>query len=286
MPTLTIPEEIREAVAKGAVLAVSISGGKDSQALLKVICDWYRSEGLGNKLFAIHADLGRSEWQQTPGYVEKLCRDFGIELVVVRAQRDGKDIDLLDRMRERLTQLEEQGKELMFFPSARARYCTSDLKTKPINDYLNQFEKVVSIEGICWHESQARSQKPRVEVRKKLSTYGRTSYTWNAIIDYSLDDVWGTFGQSVASHRRAIEYYEATGIVPDWWNFHPVYAMGNTRLSCSICILANKNYYLNGIKHNPSYAQALHELESYSGYTIRQGMSIADAWQLLKQTKI
>lgn len=61
MKTLTIPEELLEQVSQGAVLAISISGGKDSQALLKAVIDWYRSEGLTNPVFAIHADLGRSE---------------------------------------------------------------------------------------------------------------------------------------------------------------------------------------------------------------------------------
>jgi 3'-phosphoadenosine 5'-phosphosulfate sulfotransferase (PAPS reductase)/FAD synthetase len=157
---------------------------------------------------------------------------------------------------------------------------------RPINDYLRQFPVVISIEGICWHESPKRAQDPRCCVRKEINTCGRVAYTWNAIIEYSLEEVWATFGQSVASHQRAIAEYEQTGIVPDWWTFHPAYAMGNTRLSCSICILANKNDYLNGIKHNPEYATALSELEEQSGYTVRQGISIKTARALLNQGKI
>lgn len=283
---MLITAEIQAVIDSGAALAVSISGGKDSQALLKVVCEWHKANGLTNKLFAIHADLGRSEWAQTPAFVEKLCALFDIELVVVRRERDGKEMDLLDRMRQRFEQMKAKGLDSIPFPSAKARYCTSDLKRDPINRYLRQFDNVVSIEGICWHESKARSLAPRFEVRKDIATKGRKAHTWNAIIDYSLDDVWGTFGQSKQSHTEAIAHYEATGQIADWWNFHPAYAMGNTRLSCSICILGNLNDYLNGIKHNPEYADAIDELEKESGYTMKQGMSIEQARQRLKQGKL
>lgn len=283
---IIIPEEVSEAIADGAALALSVSGGKDSQALLKYFCEWYKAEGIKNKLFAIHADLGRAEWKQTPAFVEKQCRDNDIELVVVRAQYEGKEIDLLDRIKRRATQLEVQEQDSPPFPSAKARYCTSDLKTKPINDYLRNFDKVISIEGICWHESQARAEKPRVKIRKEIATYGRKALTWNAVIDWSLEEIWASHGQSVSSHRAAIAHYEATGEVPDWWTFHPVYAMGNTRLSCSLCILGSKGDYLNGVKHNPDYADEIHEIEVRSGYSMKQGLSIAQSRELLKQGKL
>lgn len=81
MKKIVVPIEIENAVKNGAVLAISISGGKDSQALLKSVWDWYKSENLTNKIFAIHADLGRVEWKETPDFVEKICQDLGVELV-------------------------------------------------------------------------------------------------------------------------------------------------------------------------------------------------------------
>lgn len=261
---LEIPKEIRQSVAEGAVLAVSISGGKDSQAILKVIKKWHQEEKLKNKLFAIHADLGRAEWDETPEFVEKYTSQLGVELVVVRRERNGKEMDLLDRWIERKEQLEGTGKP--FWSSAMARYCTSDLKADPINRYLRQFDNVISIEGIRWEESKARSLKPRWKVRTEIATKGRKALTWNAIIDYSMNDVFATWGQSVELYRKAQLEYRLTGKVPEWWNFHPAYAMGNDRLSCSICILGSLNDRLNGIKHNPKFADAIQALEDETGF--------------------
>lgn len=261
---MVVPNEISQAIKEGAVLAISISGGKDSQALLKSVFDWYKNEKLTNKIFAIHADLGRVEWAQTPDFVEKICADLGIELVVVRRERHGKTIDLLDRWIERKEQLEGTGKP--FWSSATARYCTSDLKAEPINKYLRQFENVISIEGIRWQESKARSEKPRFKIRTEIATKGRKALTWNAIIDYTIDDVWQTYGQSQESYKQAQEEYRLTKNLPKWWNFHAAYAMGNERLSCAICILGSMNDKLNGIKHNPFLADEIEKLEIETGF--------------------
>lgn len=266
MKKLTIPQEITEFVAKDAVLAISISGGKDSQALLKSVMDWYRAEGLSNKIFAIHADLGRAEWEQTPAFVEKLCKDLDVELVVVRSKKG----DLQAQIEARRVQLEGQNKP--HFPSALVRSCTSNSKTIPINEYLKQFDKVISIEGICWHESKAREKKERVYKRETMK---KKALTWNAIIDYSIDDVWATYNQTTETYKEAQRLYRLTNEVPTWWNFHPAYAMGNQRLSCSICILGSKNDVQNGIKHNPEYAGFLAQQEKISGFSFAQGRSIA-----------
>ena len=54
---MNVPIEIREAIAKGAVVSVSVSGGKDSQAMLTAL----RSIGWDNALEIVHADLGRAD---------------------------------------------------------------------------------------------------------------------------------------------------------------------------------------------------------------------------------
>lgn len=281
---ITIPDEIKEEIVNGAVLAISVSGGKDSQALLKSVIDWYRAEKLTNKIFAIHSDLGRVEWKQTPEFVEKICKDLDVELIVVRRERNGKVVDLLDRWIERKEQLEGTGKP--FWSSAKARYCTSDLKAEPINKYLRQFSNVISIEGIRWQESKARSEKPRWKVRKEIATKARKAFTWNAIIDFSLSDVWATYNQTIESVREAQNEYRITNNVPKWWNFHPAYSMGNQRLSCAICILGNKNDVLNGIKHNPEIANEMQKLELETGFTFKQGFSISKGKKELENMKI
>lgn len=278
MKDILIPPQVRQFVQEGAVLAISISGGKDSQALLRTVMAWYRREGLTNEVFAIHADLGRAEWKETPAFVEKMCQDEGVELVVVHRERGGKVTDMVDRWQERREQLQGTGKP--FWSSAKQRYCTSDLKTSPINQHLKQFEKVISIEGVRWQESKARSQKPRVARRSGMV---RKALTWYAIVDFSIDDVWATYDQTVQTYHEAQEYYRLVGKVPEWWNFHPAYAMGNTRLSCAICVLANNNDFRNGIKHNPELAYTLSQMEEESGFTFRQGKSIAQVQEAMQE---
>jgi tRNA(Ile)-lysidine synthase TilS/MesJ len=48
MKTIEVPKEVSDFVKQDAVLAISISGGKDSQALLKSVIDWYNRESLNN----------------------------------------------------------------------------------------------------------------------------------------------------------------------------------------------------------------------------------------------
>ena len=188
---------------------------------------------------------------------------------------------MLDRWIERKEQLKGTGKP--FWSSAKARYCTSDLKAQPINNYLRQFTNVISVEGIRWEESKARSEKERFKIRTEIATKKRNAFTWNAIIDYTIDDVWATYGMCQKKLKEAYSFYLKNKIIPEWWSFHPAYAMGNTRLSCAICVLGNKNDVLNGIRHNPDIADEMEKLEVESGFSFKQGFSITQGKQILKQ---
>lgn len=270
-PTLIeIPADIKQQIQKGAAVAISISGGKDSQALLKAVPPVIRAHGTMNQVFAIHAHLGRTEWPQTLDHCRKICRAVGIPLVIVRRKKG----DLVDRWKERMKKLEGTGKP--FWSSSAARYCTSDLKRAPINKYLRKFDRVISVEGIRSEESPARKKKPVCKPRKKIITKTRTAYTWNAIKDWTEEQVWGSWGHNPNQLHYVRHIYEGTGVVLPWWKFHPAYAMGNDRLSCAICILQNRNDRTNGIKHNPELADTLIEMERESGFSFWQDQSIEE----------
>jgi 3'-phosphoadenosine 5'-phosphosulfate sulfotransferase (PAPS reductase)/FAD synthetase len=146
---ITIPIEIQRAIERGATFALSTSGGKDSQAMMRVVVDYLRSIDYPKELFfAIHADLGRMEWFNSAQHIDKICNDLDVPLVVVRREKG----DLLDRFQERMAQLE--GKDKPFWASPKARYCTSDLKTRPIDQYLRQFTNVVNVMGLRANESK------------------------------------------------------------------------------------------------------------------------------------
>jgi 3'-phosphoadenosine 5'-phosphosulfate sulfotransferase (PAPS reductase)/FAD synthetase len=151
---------------KDSALAINVSGGKDSQAMLEHLCKRAEMESWSCKIFIIHADLGRIEWPQTQEFVEKLAIQSKLPLVVVRRSQG----DMIDRWQERYETLSEQGNTKPFWSSANARYCTSDLKIQPINKYLRQFKLVVSAMGIRADESRNRAKKPILSVRKNITT--------------------------------------------------------------------------------------------------------------------
>nr|GFB93644.1 hypothetical protein [Tanacetum cinerariifolium] len=125
-----VPAAIEQALREGAALAISLSGGKDSQALLMLLAPWFRARGFAGQLFAIHADLGRAEWEQTPAFVQQLADNAGVPLVVVRRAKG----DLVARIGERMQAT--AGTTAPGWPDAKNRYCTSHLKSGPIDQAL------------------------------------------------------------------------------------------------------------------------------------------------------
>ena len=197
-PHLVIPGEIRAALDEGAALAISISGGKDSQAMLNLLashCD------LKAYRVAVHANLGRAEWTETPEHVERMCAAAHVPLVVVEREKG----DLFDRLEERMEKLCGTGKP--FWASSAARYCTSDLKRGPINKHLRRFSRVISAEGIRADESSARAKKEPLERRSAIDNTRRDAWTWRPILHFSEADVWQAIGTSEQDlERRRVLY--------------------------------------------------------------------------------
>ena len=279
-----VTPELMEQVKFGAVLAVSVSGGKDSQALLNSVMSWYKESGLTNKIFAIHADLGRAEWKETSAHTAKICEAHGLELVTVQAEHEGSPIDLVDKIEIRHQQLKDSGRtNVAPFPSSMQRYCTSDMKIDPIKHYLRKFDRSINIMGIRWEESKSRAEKPIFERKEGMKKKGTPQgYTWNAIIHYTFADVLAACGMTEAQYKHGRLQYQLTETIPSDWSLHPAYAYGNDRLSCSICVLGSRSDVVNGVKHNPEYAQYLHEKEQETGFTFQQGFSIQKAMDRLK----
>lgn len=86
-----IPDPIQHVLTMGATLAVSISGGKDSDAMLRHLVRIHQAQKWPGKLFAITADLGRIEWPGTLEHIKALCHELGVPLTVVRRAKGGDD---------------------------------------------------------------------------------------------------------------------------------------------------------------------------------------------------
>lgn len=87
-----VPEPIERLLAQGAALAISISGGKDGQAMLLWLAHLRRSGEWSGRCFAIHAHLGRASWPETLAHCYQICDQAEIELIVVRREQG----DLVD----------------------------------------------------------------------------------------------------------------------------------------------------------------------------------------------
>lgn len=144
MRPLAVPRVVESALELGAVLAVSISGGKDSQALLNTLAAWHRERAWPGRLLALHSDLGRAEWEQTPAHVRRIAAAAGVELIVARRAKG----DLFARFEERAAAV--AGAATPWAPSKQRRYCTSHLKTGPLDAHLRR------LEGTPWAPSASR----------------------------------------------------------------------------------------------------------------------------------
>jgi 3'-phosphoadenosine 5'-phosphosulfate sulfotransferase (PAPS reductase)/FAD synthetase len=176
-----------------AALVLSVSGGKDSDAMTHHLLDLRQSEGWTGDVMMVHADLGsRVEWHQTPGYVCDLAQRKGVPLHVVRWQHG----DLIDRIWQRY----HKDPSRPCWPSSQMRYCTSDLKRGPISRWLrNTFPSgnVVCSMGLRAEESSARAKRQTFRLRKDSSapTKGRFVYDWLPIHDWTEADVWNCIRQ-------------------------------------------------------------------------------------------
>lgn len=133
MTPLLVPDVLDRVLSRAdAALFVSISGGKDSQAMLNAVVGEHRARGWASAVFAIHADLGRTEWRESLPHCQKICDDLGIFLKVVRRPQG----DLLQEIQDRQAKLTGTGRSA--WPTATQRYCTADQKRDQIEKAKRQ----------------------------------------------------------------------------------------------------------------------------------------------------
>jgi 3'-phosphoadenosine 5'-phosphosulfate sulfotransferase (PAPS reductase)/FAD synthetase len=239
---------------EGAALVLSISGGKDSDAMCHHLIERRAAEGWSGDVVMVHADLGRAEWHNTTEYVHDLARRKGVPLHIVRWTHG----DLIDRIWQRYY----ADPSRPCWPSSKARYCTSDLKRGPISRWIRHTYpagNIICALGLRAEESSTRAKKQIVTVREDCTapTLNRLTLNWLPIHGWTTQDVWSCI-------RRH------DGIA------HPAYGLGNTRLSCACCVLASVNDLLNGALHNPDTYCELCRIEAVTGYSFRQGFWLSD----------
>jgi hypothetical protein len=267
---ITVPARIAHALDKGAALAVSVSGGKDSQAMLSALARLHAERGWTGPIFAVHAELGRIEWTGSLEHVERMARAAGVPLTVVR-RADGRD--MIAHWEARGRRLAAQGKRARPWSDANNRFCTSDMKRDPIDKVLREYDHVISAEGIRAEESPARAKKPIWKMRGRICTARRVAMTWNPILDWTTEDVLAECGTSTADliRRQALHRAGRATEALDGWPLHYVYVLGNRRLSCSFCVLACQGDLENAARYQPETLKTLVEMEDRFGFAFQPG---------------
>lgn len=216
------------------------------------VLDYLKANGLTNKCYLVHADLGRAELKATPAHVQELATITGLPLAIVRHSK----FDLLDGIKHRM----ETRPEVPPWPSAATRNCTSDWKRGPISKWIrNTFPEgmVVCVMGLRADESPARAKKEVCKLRSdciRLTTKnrpGRMVLDWLPMHAFNEFEIWETIGDRP---------------------HHPAYDRGNHRVSCAMCVLADDNDLLNGALQDPELFRAYCDIEIQSGFSFKQSL--------------
>lgn len=234
-------------------IIVSFSGGKDSQACLIQAVEKYGAD----KIEAVFCDTG---WEHpiTYKHIEETTSTLGVKLVTLKSKFDFISLAIHKKR----------------FPSTKARFCTDELKMKPMIDYiLDLKDNCIVIQGIRAEESFSRANMETecMYFRNyfQLNKSGRKEYyrskevkKWCKQYDASiLRPIFHWTAQDV------IDYILASGEQPN-----PLYSKGFSRVGCFPCIMSRKRDILLLIKDEPM-RQRLIDAEHKMYETYERGSS-------------
>ncbi|MBS1895471.1 MAG: phosphoadenosine phosphosulfate reductase family protein [Actinobacteria bacterium] len=225
-------------------------------ATLDVIATEAARQGVLDRVVVGHADLGRAEWAGTRELAREQAERYGLRFFVVSASGP----DLLGRV-------ERRG----MWPSARQRWCSSDLKRGPLRRLMTRLVgerreqggrervRLLNVMGMRAQESPARARRPALRVDQGASNGRREVTDFLPLHEWSVEEVW--------------ERVEASRIAD---LIHPAYAAGMPRLSCRFCILASRPALVLSARLNPELAPEYLRVEEATGHRFRLDCSIAE----------
>lgn len=131
---------------------ISFSGGRTSGYMLRKILD----EGLQPDVFALFADTGK-EREETYQFVRDCASHWGVEVHWVQRETPPG-----------VTPFEQLITDRKFLPNPVSRFCTADLKIRPIRDWMRArgYEHWTNVVGI-------RADEPRRAARLRAPTRER-----------------------------------------------------------------------------------------------------------------
>lgn len=263
---------------------VSVSGGKDSTALLLLAL-----ERNTPNLQAVFADTG-NEHPTTYEYVDYLAQSTGVSIRKVKACFEDriakkrlyvkeKWFDKLTKIHPALTGKEagiviDRALEMLHptgnpfldlciwkgrFPSTKARFCSEELKRNPIIEQVQKpimqaGDSVISWQGVRADESLARRHLIENEFKLLDDSNGAELWNYRPILKWTVEDVF-------AMHDKH-------GIKPN-----PLYQQGMGRVGCMPCIHARKNELLEISRRFPEEVARIAEWEAIVAKASKRGLA-------------
>lgn len=233
---------------------ISVSGGKDSHAMLFLVRDLADRQGVPReKLLAMYADTGM-EWHNAGEHVRALCKAAGVELVTVYPVRP-----MIEKIRFRAERIKASGKDSSAFPAPTCRWCTAEQKVAPMDKVINKFSgKLLKVTGERWEESAVRSELVEFCTVPRVTCKTRRVFGWRPMLAFKEADIWAMVRD--------------TGVPR-----HVCYDMGCQRLGCAGCIFNSDHQVKIEMRENPHVFEAIDRLETELGYTMSiRGKRIRD----------
>lgn len=252
-------------LALDAVVAIGVSGGKDSQALAIAVHRHLEAIGHKGPRILIHSDLGVVEWKDSLPVCERLAAHLGYELVTVRRASG----DMLDRWRSRweanIARFADLTCVKLILPWSTPswRFCTSELKSQVCASALKKRfpgRDILNVMGVRREESSARAKLPVSQANTLLRRKDAAGLTWNAILEWRLQDVLGTI------ERAGLALHEAYTV------YH------SSRVSCAYCIMSSEADMKASAscEGNQQVFRDMVDLELVSTYAFQGGRWLAD----------
>ena len=247
---------------------VSVSGGKDSTALLLLAIVQEAPN-----LQAVFADTGH-EHQQTYDYVHYLAQATGVPIRWVKAdfseQIARKRLYVDTKWREEgvpdliveqaLAVLHPTGIPFLDlclwkgrFPSTKKRFCTTELKVSPLIEQvmlplMDEGGMVLSWQGVRAEESLARRYLPECD------EVGGGLFNYRPILHWKVADVF--------------DAHHLMGIKPN-----PLYLQGAGRVGCMPCVNCNKDELRQIAQRWPEEVDRVREWERLVSLASKRGCS-------------
>lgn len=255
------------------IVAIGVSGGKDSTAVALATCRYLDEIGYRGRIVLIHSDLGMTEWEDSLPSCQRLAAHLGLELIVTRRAAGGMMERWEGRWQNNLTRYRELSCVKLTLPwsTASMRFCTSELKVAPITSALKKRfpgHVIVNVTGVRRDESCGRKNtpvsKPNVRLKHKRITeatgQATSGYDWCPIACWDEAEVWEVIDGEGLKHHEAYATY------------------GMSRVSCVYCILSNQCDLRKASKAGQTHDlyRRMVKLESDSTFSFQGGKWLAD----------